>query len=53
MPRASAVPANLPLLRAKDLIDREYARQLNVPTLAREAHASTAHFSRSVRQAVR
>jgi AraC-like DNA-binding protein len=51
MPMASAVPIYLHLLRAKDLIDREYARQLNVPTLAREAHASTAHFSRSFRQA--
>ena len=48
---ASAVPVYLHLLRAKDLIDREYARQLDVPTLAREAHASTAHFSRSFRQA--
>jgi AraC-like DNA-binding protein len=51
MPMASAVPVYLHLLRAKDLIDREYARQLDVPALAREAHASTAHFSRSFRQA--
>jgi AraC-like DNA-binding protein len=49
MPMASAVPVYLHLLRAKDLIDREYARQLDVPALAREAHASTAHFSRSFR----
>jgi AraC-like DNA-binding protein len=48
---ASAIPVYLHLLRAKDLIDREYARQLDVPTLAREAHASPAHFSRSFRRA--
>jgi transcriptional regulator GlxA family with amidase domain len=39
------------LLRAKDLIDREYARPLDVPALARAAHASTAHFSRSFKRA--
>ena len=41
------MPAAAHLLRAKDLIDREYARPLDVPALARAAHASTAHFSRS------
>jgi AraC-like DNA-binding protein len=39
------------LRRAKDLIDRDYARELDVPALAREAHASSAHFSRSFKLA--
>jgi AraC-like DNA-binding protein len=46
-----AIPVYIHLLRAKDLIDREYARHLDVPALAREAHASTAHFSRSFKSA--
>src|SRR5918995_856798 len=45
------IPVYIHLLRAKDLIDREYARPLDVPALAREAHASTAHFSRSFKRA--
>jgi AraC-like DNA-binding protein len=45
-----AIPVYVWLLRAKDLIDREYARPLDVPALAREAHASTAHFSRSFKR---
>lgn len=48
---ADAIPVYIHLLRAKDLIDRQYAQQLDVPGLAREAHASTAHFSRSFRRA--
>jgi AraC-like DNA-binding protein len=47
----AAVPVYIHLLRAKDLIDREYARPLDVPALARAAHASTAHFSRSFKRA--
>ena len=47
----SAIPVYLHLLRAKDLIDREYARELDVAALARAAHASTAHFSRSFKDA--
>ena len=39
------------LRRARDLIDREYARQLGVAALAREALMSTAHFSRRFRAA--
>lgn len=39
------------LRRARDLIDREYARPLDVPTLARHAHMSPAHFSRQFRAA--
>jgi AraC-like DNA-binding protein len=46
-----AIPVYIHLLRAKDLVDREYARQLDVAALARAAHASTAHFSRSFKRA--
>jgi AraC-like DNA-binding protein len=46
-----AIPVYLHLLRAKDLIDREYSRELDVPALARQAHASTAHFARSFKRA--
>jgi AraC-like DNA-binding protein len=43
---------NLALLRrARDLIDREYWRPLDVAALAREAAMSTAHFSRQFRAA--
>ena len=42
--------ANLALLRrARDLMDREYARPLDVAELARAALMSTAHFSRQFR----
>ncbi len=37
------------LRRARDLIDREYARPLDVPTMARRALMSPAHFSRRFR----
>ena len=37
------------LLRARDAIDRDYARALDVPALARIAHVSPSHFSRSFR----
>ncbi|MEV8564584.1 helix-turn-helix transcriptional regulator [Streptomyces sp. NPDC051322] len=39
------------LRRARDLIDREYARPLDVPTMARPALMSPAHFSRQFRAA--
>jgi AraC-like DNA-binding protein len=39
------------LRRARDLIDRESARPLDVPALARAAHMSPAHFSRQFRAA--
>ncbi|ASW55426.1 helix-turn-helix transcriptional regulator [Plantactinospora sp. KBS50] len=43
-------PADLKLLRrARDLIDREYARPLDVPAMARAALMSPAHFSRQFR----
>jgi AraC-like DNA-binding protein len=45
-----AIPVYVHLLRAKDLIDRDYAQPLDVPALAREAHASTAYFSRSFKR---
>ncbi|MFE3204326.1 helix-turn-helix transcriptional regulator [Embleya sp. NPDC055664] len=39
------------LRRARDLIDRDYARPLDVPTMARRALMSPAHFSRRFRAA--
>jgi len=43
---------NLVLLRrARDLIDREYSRPLDVPTMAQRALMSPAHFSRKFRAA--
>jgi AraC-like DNA-binding protein len=37
------------LRRARDLIDREYARPLDVPALARAAHMSPSQFGRRFR----
>ncbi len=39
------------LRRARDLMDREYARPLDVPAMARTALMSPAHFSRQFRAA--
>ena len=39
------------LRRARDLMDREYARPLDVPTMAQRALMSPAHFSRQFRAA--
>ena len=39
------------LRRARDRMDREYAEPLDVPSLARTALMSTAHFSRRFREA--
>jgi AraC-like DNA-binding protein len=39
------------LRRARDRIDREYARPLDVEELARGAHMSAGHFSREFRAA--
>ena len=39
------------LRRARDLIDREYARPLDVPTMAQHALMSAGHFSRQFRAA--
>ncbi|MEA2443348.1 MAG: hypothetical protein QOJ12_640 [Thermoleophilales bacterium] len=41
--------SNLRMLRARDAMDRSYARPLDVPTLARIAHSSEAHFIRTFR----
>ena len=35
------------MLRARDAMDRRYAEPLDVPTLARIAHVSEAHFIRT------
>lgn len=37
------------MLRARDVMDRQYAEPLDVPTLAALAHVSPAHFSRTFR----
>jgi len=39
------------LRRAKDLMDREYAKPLDVPAMARTALMSPAHFSRQFKAA--
>src|SRR5436305_1489262 len=39
------------LRRARDLMDREYARPLDVPAMARTALTSPAHFARKFRAA--
>lgn len=41
----------VPLRRARDLMDREYAELLDVPAMARAALMSPAHFSRRFRAA--
>jgi AraC-like DNA-binding protein len=45
------VPPARHLLRARDLADARYREPLDVPTLARAAHLSPAHFSREFRRA--
>ena len=40
---------NRRLLRARDAIDRSYPERLDIPTLARIAHVSEAHFIRTFR----
>lgn len=39
------------LRRARDLIDRDYAKPLDVPTMAQKALMSPSHFSRQFRAA--
>ena len=46
-----AIPLARHLLRVRDLIDRAFASPLDVPALARSAHVSEAHFSRSFKAA--
>ena len=43
----AAEDSNRRLLRARDAMDRTYAQPLDVPTLARIAHVSDAHFIRT------
>jgi transcriptional regulator GlxA family with amidase domain len=40
---------NRRLLRARDAMDRTYGQPLDIPTLARIAHVSEAHFIRTFR----
>ncbi|MCZ2804431.1 AraC family transcriptional regulator [Modestobacter sp. VKM Ac-2983] len=48
MSRASE-DSNRRMLRARDAMDRSYAEPFDVPTLARLAHVSEAHFIRTFR----
>jgi AraC-like DNA-binding protein len=41
--------SNRRLLRARDAMDRSYAQALDIPSLARIAHVSEAHFIRTFR----
>ena len=41
--------SNRRMLRARDAMDRDYAKPLDVPTLARIAYVSEAHFIRTFR----
>jgi AraC-like DNA-binding protein len=41
--------SNRRMLRARDAMDRDYAKPLDVPSLARIAHVSEAHFIRVFR----
>ena len=41
--------SNRRMLRARDAMDREYAMPLDIPTLARIAYVSEAHFIRTFR----
>ncbi|WP_199566383.1 helix-turn-helix domain-containing protein [Streptomyces corynorhini] len=45
----AAEDTNRRMLRARDAMDRDYARPLDVPALARIAHVSQAHFTRTFR----
>src|SRR3954466_3885571 len=45
----AAEEQNRRLLRARDAMDRAYAQPLDIPTLARVAHVSEAHFIRTFR----
>jgi AraC-like DNA-binding protein len=44
------IPVYVHLRHAKDVIDRDFAQPLDIPALAREAHASSAHFVRSFKK---
>ena len=46
----NSTPLARHLLRARDLVDDRYAEPLDLEALARAAHVSPRHFSRSFRQ---
>jgi transcriptional regulator GlxA family with amidase domain len=46
----SSEDSNRRMLRARDVMDRDYAQPLDAPTLARIAHVSQAHFIRTFRE---
>jgi transcriptional regulator GlxA family with amidase domain len=46
---AGSEDSNRRMLRARDVMDRDYAQPLDVPALARVAHVSQAHFIRTFR----
>nr|BFE61171.1 helix-turn-helix transcriptional regulator [Dactylosporangium thailandense] len=46
---SAAENQNRRLLRARDAMDRDYAQRLDLPALARLAHMSEGHFSRTFR----
>jgi AraC-like DNA-binding protein len=45
----AAEESNRRMLRARDAMDRDYAKPLDIPALARVTHTSDAHFIRSFR----
>ena len=45
----AAEESNRRMLRARDAMDRDYSEPLDIPTLARIAYVSEAHFIRSFR----
>ena len=47
----SELEALIALRRARDMIDRDYAKPLDVPTMAAKALMSAAHFSRQFKSA--
>jgi transcriptional regulator GlxA family with amidase domain len=51
MAREPRPDVNRRLLRARDAMDRDYARAIDVEGLARSVHLSRAHFIRSFREA--
>ncbi len=49
MSRTAEEDTNRRMLRARDAMDRSYAQPLDIPALARIAHVSEAHFTRTFR----
>ncbi|MFF2851587.1 helix-turn-helix domain-containing protein [Streptomyces sp. NPDC058001] len=47
--RSATEDTNRRMLRARDAMDRSYAQPLDIPALARIAHVSQAHFTRTFR----